>query len=396
MLIFLWLHTMKLTAQTQDTTESTFLIGPTHSLLGNIHLFINFSDVLKSRYNMVERLYKEGKYSESLQRSTLYLSKTTNIEFGRAIRKKYRPKFHELIALNEIALDNLPAADSAIRELLKDDIDFVVSDNVNDDLFEQMLSSYSINPSFSLGIIGTKMTPFFRNVSIISIHEDFDYSGSFQSSNSGFGFGGFLFYNWNHFSVGNELGWNSIQIERTVAHKSGIYQSKLNETSKFLNSKISLLRNFTMPISIIRNNKIRNKISIGPSITLMKLSSSDGVINSDLPRYSKNVESSSLFISSDSEINTTRIDLMENRRKYNFATGIEGKFWFYFLHNYWMFSASYQFALKDYTSDRKSLDTDVMLTTLYVDAPCRLSYFQLGLAYYKPLKPRISSAIRYE
>jgi len=357
-----------------------------------------FENVFTSQYKESERLFKEGKFIESLYRSKNFIGSdeiNSSALFGRSSSVNSKAKFYELIALNQLALDNYIGVDSAIKELLKEDINYTPSDIAKDDLFNRIFASYSIQPTFSIGLIGNRITPRFHNTKSLSIHEDFDYSKSLEMSNSSYGFGALFYFHWKKISLGNESTWNTWKIERSISHFSGKYASELRETSRFFNSKFCLLRDFSRPLHFSRKNKIPVRLSLGPSYCIMKLRSSDGVITSLLPLYSFNSGNSSPIITDNPSI-TTRIDLAQTRNKVNNLIGLEAKLWFYMFKRYWMYSLSYQIALEEYTSEFLSLGNDILFNTYYVDSPTRLRCFQMSLAYCKPLRPRVSSPVKYD
>ncbi|MFM7105829.1 MAG: hypothetical protein ACKOW8_09945, partial [Flavobacteriales bacterium] len=277
----------------------------------------------------------------------------------------------------------------------REDINYTPSDIAKDDTFNRMFSSYTIKPRLAIGFLGNRLSPFFRNVKRVSIHEDYDYSTSLERINPSYGFGALVYFSWKNLSIGNESTWNNLKIQRSIVHSSGQYQSQLKEISRFFNSKICMLYDFSMPFGISRKNKIPAKLSVGPSLTFMKLRSSDGTITSSLPVYSFTSGNSSPAISSN-ETNTARVDLAGTRNKSNWLMGLEAKLWFFMFKKYWMYSWSYQVALRDYTSEQLSLGNEVLFNSYYVDSPTRLRCFQMALAYYIPMRPHVTSYVHYE
>ncbi|MFM7106000.1 MAG: hypothetical protein ACKOW8_10810, partial [Flavobacteriales bacterium] len=153
------------------------------------------------QYRVSARLYIEGKYVESLNRCGKYYSPTNadiipRILLGWAQTGNVEAKFYELIALNEIALDNFLGADSALKALLREDINYTPSDIAKDDTFNRMFSSYTIKPRLAIGFLGTRLTPIFRNIKRVSIHEDYDYSTSLEPINPSYGFGALVYFSW--------------------------------------------------------------------------------------------------------------------------------------------------------------------------------------------------------
>ncbi|MFY9309278.1 MAG: hypothetical protein WAQ28_09560 [Bacteroidia bacterium] len=122
-----------------------------------------------------EDFYAAGDYDNCIQ-----LLEKANIDCP--FSKKKKELVLELLAKAYLEQDNLPMAEKATYDLLKNNPHYELKENADHEDFEILVEKFDVHPLFSIGARNTVMQPGFKTVRTYSVLDDLDYSAPYKAA----------------------------------------------------------------------------------------------------------------------------------------------------------------------------------------------------------------------